>query len=344
MHTYKIPSIQLKLFSFLNYRCVNGGTCIDGIDEFTCSCPTGLTGLFCECLLLETGDMDCNYTAPETSSIIYSTEYDTAATSQPFTISSSKTSIPIHDKTNSIVPNATADISSTTTIQIPTQMSTDTETSTQFNTLFTTIYTSLETLSTMFTESSSSSSSSIPEAIVPTSSTTTISIETETTTSTTTDNTSNDRTTSTIQPIEIMPPIELITTPTTPSTADITTTGTSGTVLTTLTPYFTDSPQSSSTSRTMPSSSTTTIPSSTANDDSRTSTSDTTMSPTWPTVTQTMTTETMDTTTITYRVDNFTGIPDCMKIPCFNGGTCTGTSEGAKVSIYIHTVYDIVFR
>lgn len=28
--------------------CHNGGECIDGIDTFTCQCPAGFTGTFCE--------------------------------------------------------------------------------------------------------------------------------------------------------------------------------------------------------------------------------------------------------------------------------------------------------
>lgn len=49
---------------------MNGGTCIDGVDDFTCSCPPQLTGLLCECLILDEEDqgaeggsnLNCNYT------------------------------------------------------------------------------------------------------------------------------------------------------------------------------------------------------------------------------------------------------------------------------------------
>lgn len=37
---------------------MNGGTCIDGVDDFTCSCPAGLTGLLCECLILDDDDQN----------------------------------------------------------------------------------------------------------------------------------------------------------------------------------------------------------------------------------------------------------------------------------------------
>ncbi|XP_039278690.1 protein eyes shut [Nilaparvata lugens] len=48
-------------------RCWNGGTCIDGVDNYTCSCPPSLTGRHCECLILDNGHLDCTYvvTTPE---------------------------------------------------------------------------------------------------------------------------------------------------------------------------------------------------------------------------------------------------------------------------------------
>lgn len=41
---------------------MNGGTCIDGVDNFTCSCPPKLTGALCECFILDDGSYDCEYT------------------------------------------------------------------------------------------------------------------------------------------------------------------------------------------------------------------------------------------------------------------------------------------
>ncbi|XP_055547173.1 protein eyes shut [Wyeomyia smithii] len=54
-----------------NPRCVNGGTCVDGVDEYFCSCPPDLSGTNCECLILDDSSMDCNYTAPEVSTLGY---------------------------------------------------------------------------------------------------------------------------------------------------------------------------------------------------------------------------------------------------------------------------------
>ncbi|XP_063218539.1 protein eyes shut [Bacillus rossius redtenbacheri] len=50
----------------LGPRCMNGGTCLDGIDNFTCSCPPNLTGTLCECLITGPDDMDCTYVSPTT--------------------------------------------------------------------------------------------------------------------------------------------------------------------------------------------------------------------------------------------------------------------------------------
>uniref|UniRef100_A0A182PMD4 Protein eyes shut n=1 Tax=Anopheles epiroticus TaxID=199890 RepID=A0A182PMD4_9DIPT len=51
-------------------RCINGATCIDGVDEYFCTCAPNFTGENCECLLYELDgqiEMDCNYTAPFSS-------------------------------------------------------------------------------------------------------------------------------------------------------------------------------------------------------------------------------------------------------------------------------------
>ncbi|XP_039765026.1 protein eyes shut [Pararge aegeria] len=51
----------------LGPRCMNGGTCIDGVDNFTCSCPPRLTGTLCDCLILEDGTYECEYVSPTPS-------------------------------------------------------------------------------------------------------------------------------------------------------------------------------------------------------------------------------------------------------------------------------------
>ncbi|XP_047473823.1 protein eyes shut-like [Penaeus chinensis] len=37
-------------------RCMNGGSCIDGIDSFFCSCPNAVSGPLCECALTDAGE------------------------------------------------------------------------------------------------------------------------------------------------------------------------------------------------------------------------------------------------------------------------------------------------
>lgn len=77
----------------LGPRCMNGGVCIDGVDDFTCSCPPNLTGRLCECLMIDDDDMDCNYTAPSTTESYTSTigggvvdDYTTTDAETTFTV------------------------------------------------------------------------------------------------------------------------------------------------------------------------------------------------------------------------------------------------------------------
>lgn len=64
---------------------MNGGTCIDGVDNFTCSCPPMLTGPLCECLILEDGNFNCQYISstsrPESTQPVFFTTLSTELTS-----------------------------------------------------------------------------------------------------------------------------------------------------------------------------------------------------------------------------------------------------------------------
>ncbi|XP_058820383.1 protein eyes shut [Topomyia yanbarensis] len=70
-----------------NPRCVNGGTCVDGVDEYFCTCPPDLTGANCECLITDNSNMDCNYTAPEMTTVEFgsSTELFVSSISSIYT-------------------------------------------------------------------------------------------------------------------------------------------------------------------------------------------------------------------------------------------------------------------
>ncbi|KAF6214242.1 hypothetical protein GE061_008982 [Apolygus lucorum] len=41
--------------------CLNGGTCIDGVDSYSCSCASDFTGRFCECSVNSDGILNCNF-------------------------------------------------------------------------------------------------------------------------------------------------------------------------------------------------------------------------------------------------------------------------------------------
>lgn len=90
---------------------MNGGTCIDGIDNFTCSCPPKLTGVFCECLIIDSFTLDCSYISP--TPMIFPTSLS-PTTEKPTTLLLTTTEKFITLKTSIFetteVPNVTAAI------------------------------------------------------------------------------------------------------------------------------------------------------------------------------------------------------------------------------------------
>ncbi|KAJ8726204.1 hypothetical protein PYW07_000902 [Mythimna separata] len=87
----------------LGPRCMNGGTCIDGVDNFTCSCPPRLTGPLCECLILEDESYDCEYVSPtpltsSTQSVLTTLMEETTSV-KPSITDMSPTYSPINDTT-----------------------------------------------------------------------------------------------------------------------------------------------------------------------------------------------------------------------------------------------------
>ncbi|CAH0726520.1 unnamed protein product, partial [Brenthis ino] len=90
----------------LGPRCMNGGTCIDGVDNFTCSCPPKLTGALCECLILNDGSYDCDFVSPT----LLPGSNETITTTTVYTESTSVVSISTIDFTKY---NTTLDIGTT---------------------------------------------------------------------------------------------------------------------------------------------------------------------------------------------------------------------------------------
>lgn len=106
---------------------MNGGTCIDGVDNFTCSCPPMLTGVLCECLILDGDEVDCSYVSPSPATVeftidefttdIFSTKYDTSPLTYFTTSEKEDTSAAMTDLTDistSSQYTITEDISLTT--------------------------------------------------------------------------------------------------------------------------------------------------------------------------------------------------------------------------------------
>ncbi|XP_046961262.1 protein eyes shut-like [Vanessa cardui] len=94
----------------LGPRCMNGGTCIDGVDNFTCSCPPRLTGALCECFILDDESYDCEYVSPtlhpvNNETIVFTTTYSESTTAGSVTtIDFTKYNMSIDTGTSEVVP------------------------------------------------------------------------------------------------------------------------------------------------------------------------------------------------------------------------------------------------
>ncbi|KAG6459365.1 hypothetical protein O3G_MSEX011328, partial [Manduca sexta] len=106
----------------LGPRCMNGGTCIDGVDNFTCSCPPRLAGTLCECLILDDNTLDCEYVSPTpflqtTKSVL--TTFISQDTTTDMTTTYSVTSTDVIPKSSTTeIKQPIATISSTATEEI----------------------------------------------------------------------------------------------------------------------------------------------------------------------------------------------------------------------------------
>nr|XP_015835340.1 PREDICTED: protein eyes shut isoform X1 [Tribolium castaneum]XP_015835341.1 PREDICTED: protein eyes shut isoform X1 [Tribolium castaneum] len=123
---YCVPDFHGDLCQFqydecqLGPKCMNGGTCVDGIDNSTCSCPPNLTGVQCECLILDNGGLDCTYTSPQTVPPI--------RTSTIFHPTTTETEVP---NTTTVQPFSTTIAWTTTEVVPPTTTYTQTQSTTE---------------------------------------------------------------------------------------------------------------------------------------------------------------------------------------------------------------------
>lgn len=120
---------------------MNGGTCIDGVDNFTCSCPPKLTGPLCECLILDDESYDCEYVSPTplTSSTqsVLTTLMEATTSAKPFYTDMSSSYLPsngttpvfttdgVNIPTNVIGTSTQPDTDTTVSMEITTEENTD---------------------------------------------------------------------------------------------------------------------------------------------------------------------------------------------------------------------------
>ncbi|XP_050426579.1 protein eyes shut isoform X2 [Adelges cooleyi] len=79
-------------------RCLNGGTCVDGVDGYTCSCPKGLSGKDCDCAVIDDHTVNCtgwitpyNSTVEETTAAFSSTPIPESRFTTTWTVPNSET-------------------------------------------------------------------------------------------------------------------------------------------------------------------------------------------------------------------------------------------------------------
>lgn len=292
---------------YIFFRCLNGGTCVDGIDNSTCSCPPNLTGVHCECLILNENKLDCTYSTPKPTTIKSITHQ-----SIPSTMFTPSTIIITTDKE---VPNVTFVEPYSTKIT----WSTSTENTPWTKTTFTIIKTVPSTLPSEKTETFTIIETTATEATaMPYNETSTIDTSTITMTSSTTFETYP--VTSTVTDVstefKIVNMTSIRSKETTASSTEYSTSTIIGlpSIKTTLTEQTISTDFSKEETTTLPSSITTFL----------------TKEPEITTKQIDLSTESSS-TDVTYTTTSFP--IDCTRTPCQNGGTCIYSFEaGYRVS------------
>lgn len=350
---------QYYKFPLLRYihllRCLNGGSCIDGVDDYSCTCPPGLTGQVCECLILDHDDgfnLNCNYTRNDTDQIYY----ETSTITEEIYGHSTSTGGDWDGDSNYTTTASAALITTTQTISLPTD---NTEEEQPGGTVATTTITkSVPTITT-------NPPASTPPATITTTllvgeegvggdfetTTTLLTITTEQPTATSDDGdygSESDRLTTIVSlPIDGDSGLHKTTTNVISTTTETmlpinqTTTGDGASIgVSTIGPEMTTTTEANipvETKTTTTESSTTTemhhfftdVPRSTT---LSTTWFDSTMTTTEPTTsTEPPSTTPRTVVTTTQPSWNFTAGWDCQRMPCLNGATCVTTSTGAKV-------------
>nr|XP_026487801.1 protein eyes shut [Vanessa tameamea] len=117
----------------LGPRCMNGGTCIDGVDNFTCSCPPRLTGALCECFILDDESYDCEYVSSTlypvyNGTIVFSTTYSESTTTGSITtIDFTKYNMSTDTGTSDVIPETSTWKTSSDPLTVITSVAISTE-------------------------------------------------------------------------------------------------------------------------------------------------------------------------------------------------------------------------
>ncbi|XP_069677103.1 protein eyes shut isoform X2 [Periplaneta americana] len=306
----------------LGPRCLNGGTCLDGVDNFTCTCPPNLTGQFCECLIIDPEHLNCTYIVPTTMTTTITTLLPPIISEFPSSVTAK---VPSTLSTTSVSEITTKETEITYHVPSSQTLSWTSEYTTHSITSTSEITSSAPTFTTALTETTTSSEMlSIPTITGTVTSTTdviestTLSTDVRTPTKPS-DSTEGLLTTAYTNKSEVSTATEESSTGTSIATNGIPTETAS-----VVSEQSTFTPAVITTGETTPTTESPVTVSVPVTDEDRMYSS----SSEYPTYSTTL--STLDTTAYMESSSSSTALPDCSITPCLNGGTCIHTKEGPQ--------------
>ncbi|KAJ4436335.1 hypothetical protein ANN_18966 [Periplaneta americana] len=303
-------------------RCLNGGTCLDGVDNFTCTCPPNLTGQFCECLIIDPEHLNCTYIVPTTMTTTITTLLPPIISEFPSSVTAK---VPSTLSTTSVTEITTKETEITYHVPSSQTLSWTSEYTTHSITSTSEITSSSPTFTTALTETTTSSEMlSIPTITGTVTSTTDVIESTTLSTDVRTPTKPSDSTEGLLTTAYTNKSEVSIATEESSTVTSIATNGIPTETASVVSEQSTFTPAVITTGETTPTTESPVTVSVPVTDEDRMYSS----SSEYPTYSTTL--STLDTTAYMESSSSSTALPDCSITPCLNGGTCIHTKEGPQ--------------